>query len=236
MMMESQAEYWRAKAAGKTSEAPSNVREWQYFNQLGPEQQQQYLTMKRAEKYLDVGTGFVRPNPVVPGEMLSTTPKDVAGEAAQRAGGKATGEAGAALASMQSKMPGLEKVVQDLDALSEKATYTSAGRGVDYLRRQTGADPRESAVARQRYIAMVNNQILPLLRDTFGAAFTEREGNTLKATLGDPNASPPEKQAVLKAFIEQKRRDIEALQMQTGGGMTGSGGGDAGGWSAKRLD
>jgi hypothetical protein len=36
------------------------------------------------------------------------------------------------------------------------------------------------------------------------------------ATLGDPDKSPQEKQAVLKAFIEQKRRDIEALARQSG--------------------
>ncbi len=47
-------------------EAPSNVREWQHFNSLSPEDQQRYLTMKRAEKWLDRGTEFVAPNPVDP--------------------------------------------------------------------------------------------------------------------------------------------------------------------------
>lgn len=74
-----------AKAAGT---APSNVREWQYFSQLSPEQQQQYLTMKRSEKYLDVGTGFVRPNPVAPGESTSVVSKDLAGKTSQEQSGK----------------------------------------------------------------------------------------------------------------------------------------------------
>ena len=77
-------------------------------------------------------------------------------------------------------------------------------------------DPREAAVAREQYIATVNNQILPMLRDTFGAQFTVQEGESLKATLGAPNKSPQEKQAVLKAFIEQKKRDVEALGIQSG--------------------
>jgi hypothetical protein len=130
--------------------------------------------------------------------------------------GAASGEAQAALASSQSKMPGLEAVVRQLDELSEKATYTLAGQAVDSMRRQAGAEPREAAVARKQYISMVDNQILPLLRDTFGAQFTQKEGESLKATLGDPDASPKEKQAVLKAFIEQKRRNIEAMAAEAG--------------------
>jgi hypothetical protein len=79
-----------------------------------------------------------------------------------------------------------------------------------------GMDPRQAAVDRTRYIATVDNQVLPMLRDTFGAAFTVAEGETLRATLGDPNKSPKEKQAVLKAFIEQKRRDVQAMAYRTG--------------------
>jgi hypothetical protein len=131
--------------------------------------------------------------------------------------GAATGEAQASLASLRSKMPGLEAVVRQLDELSEKATYTLAGQALDTMRRQAGAEPREAAVARKQYISMVDNQILPMLRDTFGAQFTQKEGESLKATMGDPDASPKEKQAVLKAFIEQKRRNIEAASAEAGG-------------------
>lgn len=132
------------------------------------------------------------------------------------AAAKAKGEDAATAESLESKMPGLEEVVQKLDELSEKATYTYGGQALDWSRKQLGMDPREAAVARSEYIAMVDNQVLPLLRDTFGAQFTQAEGETLRNTLGDPDKSPTEKQAVLKAFIEQKRRDIEALNVRTG--------------------
>jgi dephospho-CoA kinase len=96
----------------------------------------------------------------------------------------------------------------------------------DSVAKQTGQLPREAAVARARYIAVVDNQVLPLLRDTFGAAFTQKEGETLRNTLGDPNKSPAEKKAVLRSFIEQKRRDLEALAMQSGQtGITATQGG-----------
>jgi hypothetical protein len=133
------------------------------------------------------------------------------------AAAKAKGEDVAQLESMDSKMEGLETVVERLGELSEGATYTYAGRARDELRKQLGMEPTDAAVARAEYIAMVDNQVLPLLRDTFGAAFTQKEGETLRATLGDPNKSPAEKQAVLTAFIEQKRRDLSALEKRTGG-------------------
>lgn len=164
---------------------------------------------------VDLGTswGFVNRN----GDVVRTEPKDVSGAASQTAIGKGQGEATVAYNSMASKMPGLETVVKKLDALSEKATYTLGGQAYDAGRRQIGMAPSEGAKARTEYISTVDNQILPLLRDTFGAAFTQKEGDTLRATLGDPDKSPQEKQLVLKSFIEQKRRDVEAMVRQSSG-------------------
>lgn len=149
------------------------------------------------------------------GNLINNVPIDNAGKAADTEAGKAQGEALASYNSMLSKLPGLETVVTQLDDIANKATYTLSGQGRDWLARQAGMTT-EGALARTQYQAMVANQILPLLRDTFGAQFTAREGDTLMATMGDPDKSPSEKQAVLKAFIEQKRRDVEALARQTG--------------------
>lgn len=164
---------------------------------------------------VDAGTHFVLIDPQTR-QPIATVPKELQKAEEQKKFGASQGEAKSDLASQTSKMPGLEKVVSDLDTLSEKATYTYAGQAVDAVNRQLGLEPRAASVARAQYEAVVNNQILPLLRDTFGAQFTEREGATLRATLGDPNKSPKEKQAVLRSFIEQKRRDIESLQRRTG--------------------
>jgi hypothetical protein len=81
------------REAASGGETPSHVREWQYFSGLPPEKQQQYLTMKRAEKYLDTGTSFVQPNPIQPGQNVREIPKDVSGKASLTAQGKAQGEA-----------------------------------------------------------------------------------------------------------------------------------------------
>lgn len=215
-------------------DAPATVQEWEYFNKLPPEQQSQYLRMKRSTPFLDIGTGFVQPDVVNPGQIAgqeiikdNMTP---AYDAAFGAGmGKIDVETRAAADSLASKLPGLKSVVSELGDLAKTATYTQTGQLFDAIVRETGQMPPEGAIARTKYMAMVDNQVLPLLRDTFGSAFTVTEGDNLRATLGNPNVSPVEKQAILEAFIEQKVRDLQALQsrLPNGGGaqMPGNAGG-----------
>lgn len=155
------------------------------------------------------------------GQVMGTIPKENYQAAFETGAGSEAGKAYGGdvglLSSVESKMPGLEKVVADLEVLADTATYTTIGQMGDTARREAGLPATEAAVARAKYIAMVDNQVLPMLRDTFGAAFTVKEGETLRATLGDPNKSPAEKKAVLRAFIDQKKRDVAALRARTGG-------------------
>lgn len=138
--------------------------------------------------------------------------------ATTRAGevGKGEGEAAAKLQAMAAQYPRLVQVANELSTLGKKATYTIAGQAVNAGMRQAGLPVGEGAVARKEYMAKVDNEILPLLRQTFGAQFTVKEGESLRATLGDVNASPEEKDAVLNAFIAQKAAEIESLKRQTG--------------------
>ena len=92
--------YKRAMAAKAQAEAasggetPSNIREWQAFQRMTPEQQQQYLTMKRAQPWLNQGTQFSQPNPVNPAAPpVASLPIDVSGKAAAQETGKARGQA-----------------------------------------------------------------------------------------------------------------------------------------------
>lgn len=154
------------------------------------------------------------------GQIVGTVPKNLAKAERDKKAGAAQGEALASYRSMMSKLPGIETVITELEDLSDKATYTTTGQMLDAGRRQLGMKPRDAALARAEYVAKVDNQVLPMLRDTFGAAFTVKEGETLRATLGDPDKSPAEKKAVLQAFIKQKRRDVEALALQASLGNT----------------
>jgi hypothetical protein len=205
---------------------PANVQEWEYFNALSPDDQTRYINMKRSQQFLNLGDRFAQPNPANPGETISEFAIDSYGPAydsALGAGeGKSAAEVNASLASLESKMPGLQQVADELYVLADKATYTTAGKLWDEVIRETGNLPTEGAVARTTMIAMIDNQVLPLLRDTFGAAFTKAEGDSLRATLSAPDKTPAEKKAVLNSFIEQKKRDLAALQAQANRGQASS--------------
>ncbi len=119
------------------------------------------------------------------------------------------GEAFTELNQAEAALPGLEVAVGNLRELAQTATSTIGGRAFDTATKELGFGSTEGATARAKFIAIVNNQVLPLLKPTFGSAFTEREGEALKATMGDPDATPAEKMVQLDAFLEQKIRDIE---------------------------
>jgi len=118
------------------------------------------------------------------------------------------------LARMQASLPGLTDVVNKLRDLAPIATSTFGGRVWDTAVKELGFGATKGATASTKFGAMVNNQVLPLLKPTFGAAFTVPEGDALRATMGDVNASVEEKMATLDAFMEQKQRDIEGKQLQ----------------------
>jgi hypothetical protein len=124
------------------------------------------------------------------------------------------GETITALQRSQAALPGLTEAVGQLKELSQLATSTFGGKVFDFAVKQTGFGSTEGATSRAKFIAIVNNQVLPLLKETFGAAFTATEGESLKATMGDPDASPEEKMAQLDAFIAQKKRDIQTKERQ----------------------
>lgn len=205
----------RPKGIDPTS-APSNVQEWQYYSSLSPEDQSRYLTMKRSNSPLNIGTGFVTQDPANPGTTLGAPIAIENRQAAYDTGyggveGKSDAESAALAESIQSKMPGLRVVIDDLTRLADTATYTQSGQAMDSIKRELGLPVGQGAIDRSSYIAIVDNQVLPLLRDTFGSAFTQKEGESLRATLGDPNKSPAEKKAILEAFISQKERDVAAM-------------------------
>jgi hypothetical protein len=176
-------------------------------------------------KQIDTGTEIITQD--IYGNELFRTPKENREAAYQTsfggAEGKTDAEILAARESVASKLPGLRQVVTDLGELAQTATYTQTGQLIDNVTRELGGEMSPAAIARAKYVAMVDNQVLPLLRDTFGAAFTQKEGETLRATLGDANKSPVEKQAILDAFIQQKERDVLGMDAN----MAGTGGAQA---------
>jgi hypothetical protein len=126
----------------------------------------------------------------------------------------ARGETLTTLARAEAALPGLIQTVDTLKELAPIATSTLGGQVFDTVVKESGFGATKGATARAKFIAIVANQVLPLLKETFGAAFTVGEGQELKATMGDPDASPAQKIAQLEAFIDQKRRSIETSERE----------------------
>ena len=132
----------------------------------------------------------------------------------------ARGETLTDLARSEAGLPGLRDAVTQLKELALVATSTLGGRIFDVVVKEAGFGSTKGADARTKFISIVSNQVLPLLKPTFGAAFTVQEGEELKATMGDPNATPNQKIEQLNAFIDQKVRDIQSKQREVGQEVT----------------
>ena len=207
-----------------TGRPASSIQEKEEYDRLlagpgGKEAADAYLRDFVNKPWMDLGGTMVPragagrvgvPSPSVPITLNPGDEPEVRSDQALAAKvGADSGTAINELAAADASMPGLVKSVERLKEIGKTATYTLGGQVYNYARQQTGYSPSEGAKGRATYIAHVKNNVLPLLRQTFGAAFTVAEGDSLLATLGDPNMHPDEKNAVLDAFIENKRRDLE---------------------------
>lgn len=127
---------------------------------------------------------------------------------------KAEGETFTDYKRAQAALPNLKVVVGKLADLAPIATNTIGGKLFDTASKELGFGSTKGANARAKFIAVIDNQILPLLRQTFGAAFTVQEGERLRATLGDPDATPGQKIEQLNAFIEAKILELGTKEQE----------------------
>lgn len=118
------------------------------------------------------------------------------------------------LGRMEASLPGVKEVVNELLELSDIATSTLGGKAFDFVVKQSGFGSTKGATAKAKMEAIVDNQVLPLLKETFGAAFTATEGEALKASLVNPDSSPAQRKAQLEAFLAQKERNVRTKQAQ----------------------
>lgn len=154
--------------------------------------------------------------------QLEMKPKIQAAVKEAETAAKSRGETLTEYSRAKAALPGLQEVVGKLKALSDVATYTVGGRAFDQIVKQMGFGATEGSTARAKMQSLVDNQILPLLRETFGAAFTKEEGDRLRATMLDIDASPEEKKATLDTFLDQKMRNLEAKERELGQQSSGT--------------
>lgn len=128
-----------------------------------------------------------------------------------------TGQVMTDLNRAKAALPGIQEVVGKLKEIAPLVTSTFGGALFDQAAKQLGFGSTKGATAKAKFVSMVDNQVLPLLRDTFGAAFTAAEGDRLRDAMANPDASPDQKIAQLNAFIEQKVRSIETNERELEG-------------------
>jgi len=130
--------------------------------------------------------------------------------------GKSMGEDIVSFDSLVAAYPALTDATDRLKDLAKVATYTKAGRSVDWIKRQSGLNVGTPAEAAASMANIVSVEILPQLKPTFGAAFTVEEGNWLKSTMGDLNSSPEEKLAQINARVRGWNNQLKTLSRSTG--------------------
>lgn len=205
-------------------EQPSNVREWQYFNQLSPEQKQQYLTMKRAERYYDTGTNFTAPNAVDPSAAPKVIEKNVAEKARLGELGKASGISQAALPTV---LNASQRMLSTIDAIDQdpnldRVTGLVGGRIPKNLQTEAMAETQS------RLDQVQGQTFLQAYNDLRGAGqITEREGMAAQAAYNRLTTQTMGTAAYRKALKEFRDEVVGLVEIAKRKAGASDGGGQA---------
>lgn len=104
-----------------------------------------------------------------------------------------------------------QEITGQLKTLIDKATYSPVGRKLDRWANAFGVTT-EGAEAEERYRQIVNNELMPRIREYMGAAVTAEESARVLGLLGDPTASKEKKRAALDSFLEAAERNLKNKQ------------------------
>lgn len=145
--------YMQALAGGGN---PANVREYQYFSQLSPEEQKRYLAVKRAQQVVDLGGSQQVLNPL--GGVQETydktlppqfTPQNVMDRAAAGAQGTAQGEAQGAIEKKSMNAPDILNLIAEARQILPGATSGGAATAAKNVSQFFGKSTDSSKVDRQ---------------------------------------------------------------------------------------
>lgn len=224
-------------------EQPSNVREWQFFSRLSPEDQLRYNNMKRAERYYDTGTQFVAPNSVDPSAAPRTIDKNVAEKARQEELGKASGISEAALPTV---LNASERMLATIDAIDSDPNL---GRvtGLVGGRIPKGLHTEDMAETQSRLDQIQGQTFLQAYNDLRGAGqITEREGMAAQAAYNRLTTQTMGTEAYRKALKEFRSEVVKLVDIakkragvSDGGNALQSRGAQPfvqDGWSIQRVD
>ena len=174
----------------------TNMRDFEYFMGLSPEQREEYIKLHKA--------GETNIN-------LSPYEKTLQMEQA-----KNRAETEQKAAALEAGLPAFEEMANDLNKIGKDVSYTKPQQARDWIVRQLGMGATKGATARERYKQMVANELLPKLRETFGGQLSDAERESLLATLGNVDLAPEEREQAVESFIESKKRQLAGYKRQLG--------------------
>lgn len=201
---EEEAQKLRIAQAGRApSEAPSNVQEWQYYNSLPPEQKEEFLRMKRAAQWQDIGAQIVSPSMANPAAApVATFEKSMTPDKAQDVkveSAKAEGKKNLATLPMKSLKtqvaelrdnPGLDNVTGWL--AGRTPTFSQEGRNaqdlMDSIKSQISTAKLQSmrdASQTGGAVGQVTEREWPRLESAFAALGQSQDTETFKRRLND---------------------------------------------------
>lgn len=199
---------YKAQMKDATTAAPSNVREWEYYSQLSPADQERFLQMKRSAQTLNLGGSYGITSQANPGQLQANIPKTLPPEATPEVKGAQTQATEQAKLNVEmpklrraatNALSGLERqtnIVNDnIDKALKLISPLSTGYG-SMLSFLPETDARELKNTLDTIKANVGFDKLQQLRDnspTGGALgqVSEMENRLLQATSGalDPGQS-----------------------------------------------
>lgn len=211
------------------ADTPSNVREYEYFKALPKDQQEQYLRMRRAEKYLDQGPQYINP------QTGRTFAKDPAEVERQKEIGTAQGKQAA---SAPGDISAAEQALTVLDQIKTDE-YLDRGTGLSSfgnMIRGTGGYDFEALVSQAK-----SGAFLTAIQQLRGmGALSNAEGQTATEAVTRMKTGLS-KEAFLKAVSDYEaviRKGMAQAQSRLSGAapkMPPSSPGAGGGWSIQKV-
>lgn len=188
---------------------PSNVREWQYFNSLPKDQQEQFLRMKRADKFLDVGSGYVTPNPANPTQTRPVAdrnlkPSERPGYFAEKEKAEAKGKAEAeAQITLSTSLDEVQKMRDSVNGLLNSpgfdTIYGASGK-LDPRNLIPGTDASNASARRDQLDAMSFGMSIQKMRGM--GALSDAEGKKVSAAYTRATSPKISEEEARKAWTE----------------------------------
>jgi len=198
---------------GSDASMPSNVQEWQYYSQLPPDEQSQYLTMKRSNSPLNIGTGFVTQDPANPGQIMGEEIAiDSFSPAQDAAIGKVIGDAAATrILELPKVLAQSDNMIGSIDGiLNDPALDSSTG----WLSWMQGVPGSEQYRFGQRALQLQGQAFLQAFESIKGAGqITEVEG--AKATQAIGRLSTAQSPEDYRQSLSELKGIIEAARQRT---------------------